>query len=108
MGSVWHGQPDSRAMHPQTMKRFWTAGQSIHHAPNMEGLGEWQGKLYGNSAVETFFKTIKAELIGRRSWQTRREAELAIFQYIDGFYSPRRRHSALGWKSPVAFERKMA
>ena len=47
-----------------------------------------------NAAVETFFKTIKAEL--------------AIFEYINGFYNPRRRHSALGWKSPVAFERKVA
>ncbi|MEY1554949.1 IS3 family transposase [Yoonia sp. R2331] len=41
-------------------------------------------------------------------WQTRREAELAILQYINGFCNPRRRHSALGWKSPVAFERKVA
>jgi transposase InsO family protein len=67
-----------------------------------------KGNCYDNSAVETFFKTIKAELIWRRSWQTRREAELAIFQYINGFYNPRRRHSALGWKSPIAFERKVA
>jgi len=56
----------------------------------------------------TFFKTIKAELIWRRSWETRRQAEMAIFEYINGFYNPRRRHSALGWKSPVAFERKVA
>ena len=56
----------------------------------------------------TFFKTIKAELIWRRSWKTRRQAEAAVFQYINGFYNPRRRHSALGWKSPVAFERKVA
>ncbi|WP_165610581.1 IS3 family transposase, partial [Tritonibacter multivorans] len=47
-------------------------------------------------------------LIWRRSWQTRREAEVAIFKYINGFYNPRRRHLALGWKSPVAFERKVA
>ncbi|WP_106743567.1 Tex-like N-terminal domain-containing protein [Yoonia maritima] len=67
-----------------------------------------KGNCYDNAAVETFFKTIKAELIWRRSWQTRRDAELAIFQYINGFYNPRRRHSALGWKSPVAFERKVA
>lgn len=66
------------------------------------------GNCYDNSAVEIFFKTIKAELIWRRTWHTRREAELAIFQYINGFYNPRRRHSALGWKSPVAFERKVA
>ena len=61
-----------------------------------------------NAAVETFFKTIKAELIWRRSWETRRQAEIAIFEYINGFYNPRHRHSALGWKSPVAFEQKVA
>jgi transposase InsO family protein len=36
------------------------------------------------------------------------KSEIAIFEYINGFYNPRRRHSALGWKSPVAFERKVA
>jgi len=61
-----------------------------------------------NAAVEAFFKTIKAELIWRHTWETRRKAEIAIFEYINGFYNPRRRHSALGWKSPVAFERKVA
>ena len=58
--------------------------------------------------METFFKTIKAELIWRHSWRTCRAAEIAIFEYINGFYNPRRRHSALGWKSPLAFERKAA
>ena len=67
-----------------------------------------KGNCYDNAAVETFFKTIKAELIWRRSWETRRKAETAIFQYINGFYNPRRRHSALGGKSPLAFERKAA
>ena len=67
-----------------------------------------KGNCYDNSVVETFFKTIKAELIWRQSWQTRRQAEMAIFQYINGFYNPRRRHSALGGKSPLAFERKAA
>ncbi|WP_409360022.1 IS3 family transposase [Aliiroseovarius crassostreae] len=66
------------------------------------------GNCYDNAAVETFFKTIKAELLWQRSWRTRRDAEMAIFEYINGFYNPRRRHSALGWKSPLAFERKVA
>lgn len=64
-----------------------------------------KGNCYDNAVVEAFFKTIKAELIWRHPWHTRRAAELAIFEYINGFYNPRRRHSALGWKSPVAFER---
>lgn len=67
-----------------------------------------KGNCHDNSTVETFFKTIKAELIWRRSWQTRGEAKAAIFQYINGFYNPRRRHSELGGISPVAFERKVA
>ncbi len=66
------------------------------------------GNCYDNAAVETFFKTIKAELLWQQSWRTRRAAEVAIFEYINGFYNPRRRHSALGWKSPLAFERKVA
>ncbi len=61
-----------------------------------------------NAIVETFFKTIKAELVWRRTWETRRQAETIIFQYINGFYNPRRRHSALGGKSPLAFERQAA
>ncbi|MFT7391327.1 MAG: putative transposase [Paracoccaceae bacterium] len=63
---------------------------------------------YDNAAVETFFKTIKAKLIWRRSWEPRRQAETAIFQYINGLYNPRRRHAALAGKSPLAFERQVA
>jgi putative transposase len=67
-----------------------------------------KGNCYDNTAVETFFKTIKAELIWRDTWETRKKAEMAIFEYINGFYNPLRRPSALGWKSPVAFEQKVA
>lgn len=67
-----------------------------------------KGNCYDNSAVESFFKSLKAELVWRRNWQTRREVEMALFEYINGFYNPRRKHSALGWKSPVAFEQRAA
>ncbi len=67
-----------------------------------------KGNCYDNAAVETFFKTIKAELIWRRTWEARRQAETAIFQYINGFYNPRCRHSTLGGKSPLTFERQVA
>ena len=67
-----------------------------------------KGNCYDNSMVETFFKSLKAELIWRQKWETRRQAEGAIFQYINGFYNPRRRHSSLGGKSPLAFERRAA
>ena len=58
--------------------------------------------------VETVFKTIKSELIWRSGYASRRQAEIAIGQYIDGFYNPRRRHFAIGYKSPIAFEAEMA
>ena len=72
--------------------------------PSMSG----KGNCYDNSAVESFFKSLKAELVWRRNRQTRRKVEVAIFEYINGFYNPRRKHSALGWKSPVAFEQRAA
>jgi len=62
-----------------------------------------KGNCYDNTAVETFFKTIKAELIWRHPWE---RAEMAIFKYIKGFDNPRRRHSAPGWKSPVPLNGK--
>ena len=67
-----------------------------------------KGSCYDNSVVETFFKTIKAELLWRKPWPTRRQAQTAIFQYINGFYNPRRKHSTLNFKSPIAFEARAA
>jgi transposase InsO family protein len=57
--------------------------------------------------VETVFKTPKAELVWRTVFSSRDAAELALGHYIDGFYNPRRRHSALGYQSPCAFEAAM-
>ncbi len=63
-----------------------------------------KGNCYDSSAVESFFKSLKAELVWRRNRKTRRKVEVALFDYINGFYNPLRKHSALGWKSPVAFK----
>jgi putative transposase len=63
-----------------------------------------KGNCYDNAMVETFFKTLKSELVWRTRFQTRQHAEQAIARYIDGFYNPVRRHSALDYQSPVQFE----
>ena len=76
------------------------------HGSKLSVIGK--GNYYDNAAVETFFKAIKAELIWRTTWETRRSVEMAIFEYINCFYNPRRCHSTLDWKSPIAFERKVA
>ncbi|GCD60091.1 transposase [Acetobacter pasteurianus NBRC 3280] len=67
-----------------------------------------KGNCFDNAAVETFFKSLKAEWLWRQNWPTRRQATTAIFQYINGFYNPRRRHSYLGGISPLAFEARVA
>ncbi len=63
-----------------------------------------RGNCYDNAMVETVFKTIKSELIWRTAFTTRDQASKAIGRYIEGFYNPRRRHSSLGYVSPLAFE----
>jgi putative transposase len=63
------------------------------------------GDAYDNAMVESFFATIKTELLDRRSWPTRQDARLAIYEYIEAWYNPRRRHSALGYQSPADYEK---
>ena len=67
-----------------------------------------KGNCYDNAMVETFFKTLKSELVWRTMFETRRDAEQAIGRYIDGFYNPIRRHSALDFTSPAQFEKMAA
>ena len=63
------------------------------------------GKRYDNAMAESFFATLECELIARQAFQTQAEARMAVFQFIEGWYNPRRRHSALGYLSPNDFER---
>ena len=62
------------------------------------------GTAYDNSVAETFFATLKKELIYRRRWPEKQELRTEIFDYIEGFYNRKRRHSRLGWLSPAEFE----
>ncbi|GGS10643.1 hypothetical protein GCM10010169_64110 [Micromonospora fulviviridis] len=55
-------------------------------------------------AICSFFATIKTELLHRQAWPTRKAAQQAIFEYIEGWYNTRRRHSSLGYLSPAAYE----
>ena len=66
------------------------------------------GDCWDNAVAESFFATLKAELIHRRPWPTKHEARLAIHDYIGGFYNPHRRHSSLGYLSPMDYEAQHA
>lgn len=76
-------------------------------ATKANGIARSMGKVgsaYDNSVAETFFATLKKELIYRRSWQTRNEIRTEVFEYIESFYNRKRRHSYLGWLTPSEFE----
>ena len=64
------------------------------------------GDCWDNAVTESFFATLKTELIHRQPWPTRRAATDAVADYIEGFYNPYRLHSSLGYLSPNAFERR--
>jgi putative transposase len=64
------------------------------------------GDAYDNAMCESFFGTLECELLDRRRFRTHAEARMAVFDFLEGFYNPRRRHSALGYESPIEYERK--
>ena len=65
-----------------------------------------RGDCWDNAVAESFFASLKLELVYQVQWQTRAEARTAIFEYLELFYNRRRRHSSLGYLSPVEFERR--
>ena len=67
-----------------------------------------KGNCYDNAPMESFFHTIKTELVHHRHYTTREEASRDIFAYIEGFYNRTRRHSAIGYISPIEMELKAA
>jgi len=72
--------------------------------PSMGRIGD----CYDNAMCESFFATLECELLDRHRFATAAQARLAIFDFIEGFYNTQRRHSALGYLSPLAFERRSA
>lgn len=78
-------------------------GMVAHHRARSSMSGK--GNCYDNACAETFFKTLKTELVYFNKYQTRSEAKESIFEYIEVFYNRERKHSTLGYRSPVEFER---
>ena len=72
--------------------------------PSMGSVGD----AYDNAMCESFFATLECELLDRRRFKTQAEARTAVFEFIEGFYNPRRRHSSIGYLSPIAYERHAA
>lgn len=72
--------------------------------PSMGSVGD----CFDNAMCESFFATLECELLDRRRFRTQAEATMAVFRFLEGWYNPRRRHSALGYLSPLQYERRHA
>ena len=63
------------------------------------------GNVWDNAAMESFFSSLKTERTARKVYRTRNQARADVFDYIELFYNPQRRHSTIGYLSPMEFER---
>jgi putative transposase len=82
----------------------WAFGQRLQKAGLLGSMGS-VGDCYDNSMMESFWGTLQLEVLDRQSWKTRAELANAIFEWIECWYNPTRRHSSIGMHSPVDFEK---
>ena len=81
----------------------WAFGQRLRAAGLLGSMGS-VGDAYDNALAESFFGTLQLELLDRHQWRTRRELALAIFEWIEAWYNPRRRHSSISDLAPIEHE----
>lgn len=104
--AVWQRKPAPGLIHHSDRGGQYTAlvfGQRCRQAGIEVSMGR-RGCALDNAVAESFFASLKKELIRRRSWPTRRDAQSAIFSWIEGWYNRRRLHSALNYHSPADYE----
>jgi putative transposase len=85
----------------------WAFGQRLRTAGLLGSMGT-VGDALDNAMAESFFGTLQLELLDRKTWLTRKELARAIFEYIEAFYNPERRHTALNYLSPIDYENRNA
>jgi len=103
-------QPQAGLLHHSDRGSQYAAGpyQQLLTAHGITASMSRKGNCWDNACVESFFGTLKRELIHHRQYSTRDEAKQEIFEYLEVFYNRQRRHSTLGYQSPVEFEARAA
>ena len=96
--TVFHSDRGTQYTSPAFGRRCREAGI----AGSMGSVGD----AYDNAVAESFFATLETELIDRHAWRTRADARLAVFDFIEAWYNPHRRHKFIGQLSPAEFERR--
>ena len=104
--AVWQRRPERVIHHSDqgtqyTSIAFGLRCKEVGVRPSMGSVGD----CYDNALCESFFASLECELLDQHRFRTQAQAKMAVFDYIEGFYNPRRRHSSIGQKSPINFER---
>ena len=106
--ALWNRRPGPGLIHHSdhgcqyTSLAFGRRCREAGIAPSMGSVGD----CFDNAMCESFFASLECELIDRSRWRTHADARMAVFDYIEAFYNPRRRHSGLAYLSPAEFERR--
>jgi putative transposase len=103
--ALWQRRPSDVIHHSDqgcqyTSVAFGGRCREANVRPSMGSVGD----AYDNALCESFFATLECELLDRTTFRTQAEARMAVFEFIEGWYNPHRRHSALDYESPMHFE----
>jgi putative transposase len=106
MMAIWRrGRPDALLHHSDRGSQY--ASESFQRLMADHGVScsmSRAGNVWDNAAMESFFSSMKTERVARKVYRTRDDARADVFDYIERFYNPKRRHSTLGYRSPMEFE----
>ena len=107
--ALWQRRPDGVIHHSDQGSQYTSLafGKRCRDAGVRPSTGS-VGDCYDNAMCESFFATLECELLERRRFRSHAEARMAVFEFIEGWYNPRRRHSAIGYLSPVNYETEPA
>ena len=106
--AIWRrGKPDALLHHSDRGNQY----TSEQFRTLMEGNGvtcsmSRSGNIWDNAVMESFFSTLKTERTARKTYISRDQARADVFDFIERFYNPKRRHSTIGYLSPIEFERR--
>jgi putative transposase len=99
--------PDQTVIHSDhgSQSTSWAFTQRARESGLLPSMGTI-GDAYDNAVIESFWGRMQTELLDRKRWRTRIELANAIFEYLEIFHNRQRRHSALGWLTPIEYEKR--
>lgn len=106
--AIWRrGKPDALLHHSDQGSQYTSEQfQRLMADNNVTCSMSRSGNVWDNAAMESFFSSLKTERVSKKVYRTRTQAKADVFDYIECFYNPTRRHSTLGYLSPIDFERQ--